>query len=56
MTTFAKPRTLPERITDALAALRVLREQGNKSDIASATSVMDELLDRYPRKPKVEAP
>ena len=33
MSTFTPPRTLTERITDALAALRTLREQGTPSDV-----------------------
>lgn len=48
--TFTPPRTLPQRITDALAALRTLREQGTPSDVKKAANVLDSLLDRYPRR------
>ncbi|MFV8049928.1 hypothetical protein [Mycobacterium sp. 48b] len=50
MSTFTPPRTLPQRITDALAALRTLREQGTPSDVKKAANVLDSLLDRYPRR------
>ncbi|WP_165612199.1 hypothetical protein [Mycolicibacterium setense] len=50
MSTFTPPRTLTQRITDALAALRTLREQGNPDHIEEATNVLDSLIDRYPRR------
>lgn len=50
MPTFAQQKPLTERITDALAALRTLREQGTPSDVKKAANVLDSLLDRYPRR------
>ncbi|MDH6199204.1 hypothetical protein M2272_005872 [Mycobacterium frederiksbergense] len=50
MSTFSPPRTIAERITDALAAVRALRAQGNPDHVTKATNWLDSLLDRYPRR------
>lgn len=49
MSTFAKPRSLADRITDALRTLEQARHEGHQPIIEAAERVMNGLLDRQPR-------
>ncbi len=49
MSTFAKPRSLTDRITDALRTLEQARREGHQPIIEAAERVMNGLLDRQPR-------
>ncbi|QDF19985.1 hypothetical protein HWC44_gp098 [Mycobacterium phage ThetaBob] len=49
MPTFATPRSLNDRITDALRNVRLAREDGNPVIVEGAERYLDQLLDRLPR-------
>ncbi|XAL85155.1 hypothetical protein RSPPQCQH_CDS0104 [Mycolicibacterium phage phi1_186001] len=48
--TFATPRSLNDRITDALHNVRLAREDGNPVIVEAAEKLLDQLLDRLPRR------
>lgn len=51
MSTFAQPRTLTQRISDAKRTLDLMRREGyRREDIEAATNVLDGYLDRLPRR------
>ncbi|AYD87844.1 hypothetical protein SEA_ARCUSANGELUS_96 [Mycobacterium phage ArcusAngelus] len=54
MPTFATPRSLNDRITDALHNVRLAREDGNPSIVEAAEKLLDQLLDRFPRSTSQE--
>lgn len=49
MSTFAQPRTLTERITDAKRTLGQTRQDGHQPYIEAAERVLNGLIDRLPR-------
>lgn len=50
MSTFAQPRTLAERITDAKHTLDQTRKDGHQPYIEAAERVLNSLIDRLPRR------
>ena len=50
MPTFSQPRTLQQRITDALAGLRKARDDGDPAHELGAETLLNNLLERIPRR------
>ncbi|ORV20043.1 hypothetical protein AWB98_29300 [Mycolicibacterium conceptionense] len=54
MSTFAQPRTLTQRITDAKRTLDQTRQDGHQPYIEAAERVLNGLIDRLPRHSTAE--